>query len=136
MIPAQEKSSAMLAWTPMMNLLLKLKTTRHSLWFITQPGKSNMKQLVKLPNVHRKIVIDLDGVQALKKAQIKVGKLQDQVKKLLLKNSELRANLKGSKNATSSHSVPSDNDKLIAQQAKKFGVMNEVFVPLAALAVK
>ena len=57
-------------------------------------------------------------------------------KKLLLKNSELCANLKGSKNAMSSRSVPSDNDKLIAQQAKKFGVMNEVFVPLAALAVK
>ena len=95
-----------------------------------------MKQLVKLPNVHCKIVIDLDGVQALKKAQIKVGKLQNQVKKLLLKNSELRANLKESKNAMSSHSVPSDNDKLIAQQAKKFGVMNEVFVSLAALAVK
>ena len=95
-----------------------------------------MKQLVKLPNVHRKIVIDLDGVQALKKAQIKVGKLQDQVKKLLLKNSELCANLKGSKNAMSSCSVPSDNDKLIAQQAKKFGVMNKVFVPLVALVVK
>ena len=82
-----------------------------------------MKQLVKLPNIHCKIVIDLDGVQAFKKAQIKVGELQDQVKKLLLKNSELCANLKESKNAMSSHSVPSDNDKLIAQQAKKFGVI-------------
>ena len=77
----------------------------------------------------------LDGVQALKKAQIKVGELQDQVKKLQLKTSELRANLKA-KNTTCSRNVLSDNDKLIGQQAKKFGVMNEVFVPLAALAVK
>jgi len=68
----------------------------------------------------------LDGVQALKKAQIKVGELQDQVKKLQLK----------AKNTTCSRNVLSDNDKLIGQQAKKFGVMNEVFVPLAALAVK
>jgi hypothetical protein len=57
----------------------------------------------------------------------------------LLKNSELRADIKGKTNATnagSSRSVPSENDKLIAQHAKKFGVMNEVFMPAAALAVK
>lgn len=57
---------------------------------------------------------------------------------LSLKNSELRANIKGKANATSrgSRSILSDNDKLIAQHAKKFGVMNEVFMPAAAFAVK
>jgi hypothetical protein len=75
-------------------------------------------------------------IQALKSAQIKVGELQDQVKKLSLKNSELRANLKGKKSNKGSCSVPSDHEKLIAQHAKKFGVMNEVFMPAAALAVK
>jgi hypothetical protein len=37
---------------------------------------------------------------------------------------------------TGSRSVLSDNDKLISQHAKKFGVMNEVFMAAAALAVK
>lgn len=77
-----------------------------------------------------------DCIQALKSAQIKVGELQDQVKKLTLKNSELRANLKGKTNPRGSRSVLSDNDKLIAQHAKKFGVMNEVFMPGAAFVVK
>ena len=75
-------------------------------------------------------------IQALKSAQIKVGELQDQVKNLLLKNSELRANLKGKKNARGSCSVLSDNEKLIAQHAKKFGVMNEVFMSTGAFVAK
>ena len=67
---------------------------------------------------------------------MKVGELQDQVKNLSLKNSELRATLKGKKSARGSRSERSDHDKLIGQHAKKFGVMNEVFFPPAALVVK
>ena len=68
---------------------------------------------------------------------MKVGELQDQVKKLWLQNSELRAQLKGKKeDRKHSHGILSDRDKLISQYAKKFGVMNEIFVPPAALAVK
>jgi len=59
------------------------------------------------------------------------------VKQLLLKNSELHAKVKGkSTQATSSCKVLSGNEKLIAQYAKKFGVMNEMFMPPGALAVK
>jgi len=56
--------------------------------------------------------------------------------KLSLKNSELRANLRGKKIVGGSRSVLSDHDTLISQQARKFGVMNELFMPSAALMMK
>ena len=93
-----------------------------------------MKRLVKIFNLYNKF---LTGWQALKSAQIKVGELQDQVKRLQIQNSELRANLKRKKNTTvGSRGVLSSRDKLVSQYAKKFGVMNEVFPTPAALLVK
>lgn len=94
----------------------------------------SMKRLVKIFNLYNKF---LTGWQALKSAQIKVGELQDQVKRLQIQNSELRANLKRKKNTTvGSRGVLSSRDKLVSQYAKKFGVMNEVFPTPAALLVK
>ena len=94
----------------------------------------SMKWLVKIFNLYNKF---LTGWQALKSAQIKVGELQDQVKRLQIQNSELRANLKRKKNTTvGSRGVLSSRDKLVSQYAKKFGVMNEVFPTPAALLVK
>jgi hypothetical protein len=66
--------------------------------------------------------------QALKTAQIKVGELQEQVKRLHLKNSELRAQAKPGKRTGSRRDL-SGNEKLISQFAKKFTVMNEMFMP-------
>lgn len=112
-----------------------LQLTGHSPWFLTMPSVRNTKRLVTLSIVHNKF--DWLAFQALKTAQIKVGQLQDQVKQLLLKNSELRAKVKGkSTQAAGSRKVLSGDEKLIAQYAKKFGVMNEMFMPPGALAVK
>jgi hypothetical protein len=66
--------------------------------------------------------------QALKTAQLKVGELQEQVKTLRLKNSELRAQAKPGKR-TGSRSVLTGHEKLISQFAKRFTVMNEMFMP-------
>ena len=86
-------------------------------------------------NLYR-FAIDGLAFQALKSTQIKVGELQDLVKKLQLRNSELRASAKVKKGTKSSRSALSDIDKLILQQAKKFGIMNEIFVPPTALGAK
>ena len=89
---------------------------------------------MKIVLIWSKFIYD---IQAPKTAQIKVCELQDQIRKLLLKNSELRANLKGKVNATrGTRAVLSNNDKLISQHAKKFGVMNEVFMLPAAFLAK
>jgi hypothetical protein len=61
-------------------------------------------------------------------AQLKIGELQEQVKMLHLKNSELCAQARPGKR-TGSHSILSGNEKLILQFAKKFTVMNEMFMP-------
>jgi hypothetical protein len=61
-------------------------------------------------------------------AQLKIGELQEQVKMLRLKNSELRAQARPGKR-TGSRSILSGNEKLISQFAKKFTVMNEMFMP-------
>ena len=71
--------------------------------------------------------------QALKSAQLKVDELQDQAKRLLLKNSELRAEAKPGKRT---RTILNGDEKLISQYAKKFGVMSEMFMPPGALAVK
>jgi len=76
------------------------------------------------------------ALQALKTAQIKVGELDDQVKRLILKNSDLRAQVKSGKNPTGSRGILRGDEKLISQYAKRFGVMNEMFVLPGAMAVK
>jgi hypothetical protein len=60
--------------------------------------------------------------------QLKVGELQKQVQMLCMKNSELCAQAKSGKRM-GSRSLLSGNEKLISQFAKKFMVMNEMFMP-------
>ncbi|KAH9476949.1 hypothetical protein JR316_0010865 [Psilocybe cubensis] len=81
----------------------------------------------------------IEYTKALKKAQIKIGELQVTIRKLHIRNVELATYVmrfkKQKKSQKSKTSQLSNKDKRIAQLGRRFGIMNEPFVPPAAFLV-